>query len=55
MPFNCEASQFQDYPLYLCNRNDYELYKGANGDECEVSNTFSGIIKVEQCCDGRGE
>ena len=25
MPFNCEPSQTQYYPLNSCNRNDYEL------------------------------
>merc|ERR1719192_856330 len=28
LPFNCEPSQIQYYPLSSCNRNDYELFGG---------------------------
>ena len=28
LPFNCEPSQTQYYPLNSCNRNDYELFGG---------------------------
>ena len=29
LPFNCEASQFQDYPIHLCNGNEYGFYRSA--------------------------